>query len=68
MYEWLESIQVDYGYLIQPLLVGSLVAIVCSLVGCFIVLRRMSFLADAISHAMLAGGHRRISGYEDSVR
>ena len=55
MYEWFESVQLEYGYLIQPLLVGTLVSIVCSLVGCFIVLRRMSFLADAISHAMLAG-------------
>ena len=35
--------------------VGTLVAIVCSVIGCFIVLRRMSFLADAIAHSMLAG-------------
>ena len=55
MMEWLENLQLNYGYLIQPLLVGTLVAIVCSLVGCFIVLRRMAFLADAISHSMLAG-------------
>ena len=55
MYEWLTDIQLQYGYLITPLLVGTLVSIVCSLIGCFIVLRRMSFLADAISHSMLAG-------------
>lgn len=55
MYEWLENVQLEYGYLIRPLLVGTLVSIVCSLIGCFIVLRRMAFLADAISHAMLAG-------------
>ncbi len=53
--EWLENLQLQKGYLIQPLLVGTLVSIVCSLVGCFIVLRRMAFLADAISHSMLAG-------------
>lgn len=55
MMQWLENFQLENGYLIQPLLVGTLVAIVCSLVGCFIVLRRMAFLADAISHSMLAG-------------
>ena len=55
MYEWLENLQLQNGYLIRPLLVGTLVSIVCSLVGCFIVLRRMAFLADAISHSMLAG-------------
>jgi len=36
------------------------VSIVCSVVGCFIVLRGMSFLADAIAHSMLAGV---IAGY-----
>lgn len=46
--------------MIRPLIVGTLVAIVCSVVGCFIVLRRMSFLADAIAHSMLAGV---IAGY-----
>ncbi len=52
--------QLDYGYLINPLIVGTLVSIVCSVVGCFIVLRGMSFLADAIAHSMLAGV---IAGY-----
>ena len=46
--------------MIRPLLVGTLVSIVCSVIGCFIVLRRMSFLADAIAHSMLAGV---IAGY-----
>ena len=41
--------------MIRPLMVGTLVSIVCSVIGCFIVLRRMSFLADAIAHSMLAG-------------
>jgi ABC-type Mn2+/Zn2+ transport system permease subunit/Mn-dependent DtxR family transcriptional regulator len=55
MMEILQQIQLDYGHVIRPLLVGTLVAIVCGTVGCFIVLRRMSFLADAIAHSMLAG-------------
>jgi ABC-type Mn2+/Zn2+ transport system permease subunit/Mn-dependent DtxR family transcriptional regulator len=46
--------------LLQPsnqraLLGGSLVAIVCGVVGCYVILRRMAFLGDALAHAMLAG-------------
>lgn len=53
--QWWVQLQLEYGHLIRPLIVGTLVSIVCSVVGCFIVLRRMSFLADAIAHSMLAG-------------
>ncbi len=55
MMEWLAEFHRDYGYVIKPLIVGTLVSIVCSVVGCFIILRRLSFLSDAIAHAMLAG-------------
>jgi manganese/iron transport system permease protein/iron/zinc/copper transport system permease protein len=34
---------------------GSVAAIVCSVVGCLVILRRMAFLGDALSHAMIAG-------------
>lgn len=34
---------------------GGMVAIVCGVVGCLVILRRMSFLGDALSHAMIAG-------------
>ena len=34
---------------------GSLVAIVCGVIGCFVILRGMAFLGDALSHSMLAG-------------
>ncbi|HEX4953605.1 MAG TPA: iron chelate uptake ABC transporter family permease subunit [Thermoanaerobaculia bacterium] len=37
------------------ILVGSLVAGSCALVGSFLVLRRMALLGDAISHAVLPG-------------
>ncbi|MFO0815008.1 MAG: metal ABC transporter permease [Gemmatales bacterium] len=37
------------------ILVGVLASVGCSLVGCFLVLRRMSLLGDAISHAVLPG-------------
>lgn len=37
------------------LLVGALAAVACALPGCFLVLRGMSLLGDAISHAVLPG-------------
>lgn len=39
----------------KALIGGSIVAIVCGVVGCLVVLRRMAFLGDALSHAMIAG-------------
>ncbi len=39
----------------KALLGGSVVALVCGVVGCLVVLRRMAFLGDALSHAMIAG-------------
>lgn len=37
------------------ILTGSLAAIACSLLGCFLVLRHMALVGDAISHAVLPG-------------
>ncbi|MGM9924443.1 MAG: metal ABC transporter permease [Bacillus sp. (in: firmicutes)] len=37
------------------IIIGALVACACSIVGCFLVLRRMSMVGDAISHAVLPG-------------
>lgn len=37
------------------LLVGSFVAASCALLGCFLVLRRMVLLGDALSHSVLPG-------------
>jgi manganese/zinc/iron transport system permease protein len=36
-------------------LTGALAAMACALPGCFLVLRRMSMMGDAISHAVLPG-------------
>lgn len=44
----------------KALIGGSVVAVVCSVVGCLVILRRMAFLGDALSHAMIAGV---VSGY-----
>ncbi|MEZ6107712.1 MAG: metal ABC transporter permease, partial [Pirellulaceae bacterium] len=45
----------DHGTTIRALIALTLASTVCSVVGCFIILRRMSFLADALAHSMLAG-------------
>jgi len=37
------------------ILIGSLVGSSCALVGCFLILRRLAMLGDAISHAVLPG-------------
>ncbi|MBC8019436.1 MAG: metal ABC transporter permease [Verrucomicrobia bacterium] len=42
-------------YFQKALIGGCLVAIVAGAVGCLVVLRRMAFLGDALSHAMIAG-------------
>ncbi|MCA9264536.1 MAG: metal ABC transporter permease, partial [Planctomycetales bacterium] len=39
----------------KALIGGSLVAIVGGVIGCFVILRRMAFLGDALAHCMLAG-------------
>lgn len=37
------------------ILIGALVACSCSILGCFLVLRKMSMVGDAISHSVLPG-------------
>ncbi|MGQ3479030.1 metal ABC transporter permease [Paenibacillus sp. TY11] len=51
------------------ILTGMLVAGGCSIVGCFLVLRKMAMIGDAISHAVLPGIVIAflISGSKDSV-
>ena len=55
MYEWLTEFHMLHASSIKALIAGTMVSAICSLMGCFIILRRMSFLADALSHSMLAG-------------
>lgn len=40
---------------IRAMVASSLVGIMCGLLGCFIVLRNMSLIGDALSHAVLPG-------------
>jgi len=55
VYDWLVGFHRQQPHLIKALLAGTLVSTVCGVIGCFIILRRMAFLGDAIAHAMLAG-------------
>lgn len=51
------------------IIIGSLVAASCALLGCFLVLRKMALIGDAISHAVLPGIVLAylLSGSRDSV-
>jgi ABC-type Mn2+/Zn2+ transport system permease subunit/Mn-dependent DtxR family transcriptional regulator len=49
----LESLQ--YPWAIRALLASILVGITCGILGCFIVLRNMALIGDALSHSILPG-------------
>lgn len=42
-------------YFLKALIGGSIVAVVCAVAGCLVILQRMAFLGDALAHAMIAG-------------
>ena len=39
----------------RALIASLIVGVVCSVLGCFVVLRAMAFLGDALAHAILPG-------------
>ncbi len=45
----------QYGFLQKALLTSTMVGIICGVIGCFIILRGMALMGDAISHAVLPG-------------
>lgn len=55
LYDWFVELHLQNPHLMKALLAGTLVSCVCGVIGCFIILRRTAFLADAIAHSMLAG-------------
>ena len=55
IYEWLVEMQHAQPHLPRVLLAGTFVSTTCGALGCFIILRRMAFLGDALAHSMLAG-------------
>ncbi|GLB60111.1 metal ABC transporter permease [Cytobacillus sp. NCCP-133] len=45
----------QYSFLQKALLTSMMVGIICGVIGCFIILRGMALMGDAISHAVLPG-------------
>ncbi|ASF18865.1 metal ABC transporter permease [Staphylococcus saprophyticus] len=54
MMEFLQHL-LDYKFLSNALIISIVVGIVCGTVGCLIVLRGLSLMGDAMSHAVLPG-------------
>ena len=54
MLEWLLS-PLSYTFMQRGLLAAVLVGILCAVIGCYVVLRSMAFLGDALAHAILPG-------------
>ncbi|WP_186579396.1 metal ABC transporter permease [Aquibacillus kalidii] len=52
--EFIEAVM-HYGFLQKALLTSIMVGIICGVIGCFIILRGMALMGDAISHAVLPG-------------
>jgi len=44
-----------YGFMQRGLLASILVGVLCAVVGCYVVLRSMAFMGDALAHAILPG-------------
>jgi len=52
--EWFLT-PLSYAFLQRGLLAALMVGVLCSIIGCYIVLRSMAFLGDAMAHAVLPG-------------
>ncbi|MDP1662770.1 MAG: metal ABC transporter permease [Phycisphaerales bacterium] len=44
-----------HGFMVEAMLVGSLVGVSCALLSCYLVLKGWSLMGDAVSHAVLPG-------------
>ena len=51
---WL-TYPLQFKFMVNALLIGALVAVVCAMLSCFLVLKGWSLMGDAISHAVLPG-------------
>jgi ABC-type Mn2+/Zn2+ transport system permease subunit len=54
MIDWLTE-PFTYEFMQRALAASLIVGVVCSVIGCFVVLRAMAFLGDALAHAILPG-------------
>jgi ABC-type Mn2+/Zn2+ transport system permease subunit/Mn-dependent DtxR family transcriptional regulator len=56
--EFLYDMFVDplrYTFMQRALLASAMVGVICGVLGCFIILRRMALIGDALAHAILPG-------------
>lgn len=54
MFSWIAT-PLTYGFMQRGMLAAVLVGVLCAIVGCYVVLRSMAFLGDALAHAVLPG-------------
>ncbi len=54
MFNWL-LMPLTYSFMQRGLLAALLVGVLCAVIGCYVVLRGMAFLGDALAHAILPG-------------
>jgi ABC-type Mn2+/Zn2+ transport system permease subunit len=52
--DWLAT-PLSYGFMQRGMLASVMVGVLCAVVGCYIVLRSMAFLGDALAHGILPG-------------
>lgn len=45
----------DLGFLWKALLIAVMSSVICGVVGCYVVLRGMAFIGDAVAHAVFPG-------------
>ncbi|MCS7288096.1 MAG: metal ABC transporter permease [Roseiflexus sp.] len=54
LWSWIIA-PLEYGFMQRGVLAAALVGILCAIIGCYVVLRSMAFLGDALAHAVLPG-------------
>jgi tetrahydromethanopterin S-methyltransferase subunit D len=54
MIDWLVE-PLTFTFMQKALLASLIVGVVCAVIGCYVVLRSMAFLGDALAHAILPG-------------
>ena len=54
MIEWFTN-PLTYAFMQRGLLAALMVGVLCAVIGCYVVLRSMAFLGDAMAHAVLPG-------------
>lgn len=54
MIDWIVQ-PLAYGFMQRGLLAALLVGVLCAVIGCYVVLRSMAFMGDAMAHAILPG-------------